>query len=164
MKKKDFICKDCSIKKTKLWNKEHPNKHKEYQERWRGKQIILCRYCNKQIPNENRGRGIVFCSDKCRENMIYKHQKLYRQKIYEWFKGFKEEQGCSICGYNKCGDALVYHHINPEDKERRIEMKHLYSGSNLIFEELNKCILLCKNCHAEIHYIDKKMKENGMIL
>ena len=59
---------------------------------------------------------------------------------------------CTICGYDRCTAALEFHHIDPAAKE--------YSPSNLIndstplktvFAELEKCILLCSNCHREIH-------------
>lgn len=61
------------------------------------------------------------------------------------YKGGK----CQICGYNKSIRALTFHHVNPEEKSFGI------SGGTRSFEklksELDKCILLCQNCHAEIH-------------
>lgn len=61
------------------------------------------------------------------------------------YKGGK----CLICGYNKCVNALTFHHINPEEKSFGI------SGGTRSFEklkpELDKCVLLCHNCHAEVH-------------
>jgi len=57
--------------------------------------------------------------------------------------------GCAICGYNKCTLALQFHHVNPKDKKFNIIMKQMYNKE--IISELNKCILLCANCHLEIH-------------
>lgn len=61
------------------------------------------------------------------------------------YKGGK----CQICRYNKSIRALTFHHINPEEKSFGI------SGGTKSFEklkpELDKCILVCQNCHAEIH-------------
>lgn len=61
------------------------------------------------------------------------------------YKGGK----CQVCGYNRCMRALTFHHINPEEKSFGI------SGGTKSFEklksELDKCILVCQNCHAEIH-------------
>ena len=56
---------------------------------------------------------------------------------------------CSKCGYNKNPAALEFHHLDPTVKERKI------IGSSLSLErqreEAKKCILVCSNCHREIH-------------
>ena len=63
----------------------------------------------------------------------------------------KEEAGncCSICGYNKCLAALEFHHPDPSIKESKV------IGSTASLEkqrvEAAKCILVCANCHREIH-------------
>jgi len=56
-----------------------------------------------------------------------------------------KENGCAICGYNKCESSLVFHHTNPTDKKRRIDYQTLRCNNNVIVNELNKCILLCAN-------------------
>lgn len=57
---------------------------------------------------------------------------------------------CQNCGYDKCVGAMDFHHTNPHEKDFTI------SGNagrwEIIKEELDKCELLCKNCHAEQHY------------
>lgn len=57
---------------------------------------------------------------------------------------------CAICGYNKCIDALDLHHINPEAKEFSISARPDISWERTI-AELPKCVLLCANCHRELH-------------
>ena len=63
----------------------------------------------------------------------------------------KEEAGncCSKCGYDKCMAALEFHHLDPSVKEGGI------IGSTASLEkqraEAKKCILVCANCHREIH-------------
>ena len=59
--------------------------------------------------------------------------------------------GCAICGYSECDAALDFHHANPQDKKFRISLSHIDYKANKIINELNKCILLCSNCHREIH-------------
>ncbi len=54
--------------------------------------------------------------------------------------------GCQICGYNKCLAALDFHHVGDKDND----VSELYSGAYTI-AEINKCIVLCANCHREIH-------------
>jgi len=65
--------------------------------------------------------------------------------------------GCAICGYDKCDDALNFHHVNPQDKKYTIGQNKVF-GRNII-EEINKCILLCSNCHMEIHKKERLYNE-----
>lgn len=89
-----------------------------------------------------------------------KYQTDYRRNKIEKLKilfGGK----CSICGYDKCLDALDFHHVNPEDKSFSLrEFRGRAYKTQL--EEAKKCVLICSNflicsnCHREIHY--KKSK------
>lgn len=77
---------------------------------------------------------------------ILKDYRLRRkQKIIKIMGG-----KCACCGYNKCIQALELHHLNPEEKELSISNYSL--GWDKIVKELEKCILVCSNCHREIHY------------
>jgi len=57
---------------------------------------------------------------------------------------------CQLCGYNKCIKALEFHHIDPKEKDFTFDKAKSKSWeiTNL---ELQKCILVCANCHREIH-------------
>ena len=57
---------------------------------------------------------------------------------------------CQICGYNKCIKALEFHHINPEEKDLNFNKAESKSWE-ATKTELQKCILVCANCHREIH-------------
>lgn len=60
--------------------------------------------------------------------------------------------GCQCCGYSKCNAALDLHHINPNEKE--FSFSSIRSNPKRKIElipELQKCILVCSNCHREIH-------------
>ncbi len=59
---------------------------------------------------------------------------------------------CSICGYSKNSSALAFHHLNPKDKSFQLDLRSLSNRKQTkIDEEVAKCILVCHNCHAEIH-------------
>lgn len=55
---------------------------------------------------------------------------------------------CVLCGYNRCHSALHFHHINPWEKDFNISSKNRWID---IRKEIEKCALVCANCHAEIH-------------
>ena len=57
---------------------------------------------------------------------------------------------CAHCGYDKFYGALTFHHLDPSMK--RYEWKQMkFLHRRTIRKELDKCILLCNNCHAEEH-------------
>lgn len=57
-----------------------------------------------------------------------------------------------MCGYNKCNTALEFHHIEPKEKSFAISTDIHTKSEVELKQELDKCILVCRNCHAEIHY------------
>jgi 5-methylcytosine-specific restriction endonuclease McrA len=57
---------------------------------------------------------------------------------------------CQICGYSKCIDALEFHHIDSSEKKFGIGHKGYTRSWERVREELDKCILLCANCHREV--------------
>jgi len=56
---------------------------------------------------------------------------------------------CYHCGYDKCIDALEFHHKNPNEKEFNLSCNMNRAYENLV-EEAKKCIVLCANCHREL--------------
>jgi len=61
---------------------------------------------------------------------------------------------CSVCGYIKCIEALEFHHVDPNTKELKLNTRGIERSKsfNSQKQELDKCILLCSNCHREKHY------------
>jgi len=63
------------------------------------------------------------------------------------YKGGK----CKICGYKKSIEALEFHHIDESKKRFGISGQGLTRSWDSIKQEADKCILLCANCHRELH-------------
>lgn len=67
----------------------------------------------------------------------------------------KSKGGCLICGYGRCNSALHFHHLDPSSRYRAGNKKHhtdlILTGTERMLIEVKKCILVCANCHAEIH-------------
>ena len=72
----------------------------------------------------------------------------FRQRRKQWaVEAFGGK--CGICGYDKCVEALEFHHINPNEKDfspsASVANREVYVG------ELRKCVCVCSNCHREVH-------------
>lgn len=62
---------------------------------------------------------------------------------------------CCVCGYNKSRHSLALHHLDPSEKD--IGLASIVANPikwEKIVVELRKCILVCHNCHSEIHAND----------
>lgn len=77
---------------------------------------------------------------------VVKRRRTVRQKLVK-YKGGE----CSLCGYSKCVDALDLHHVDPKTKEFGISSGGLTRAWSKVVAEADKCILVCANCHREIH-------------
>ena len=109
-----------------------------------------CEKCGKVLSRNNKGSFCRNCKPKVNSfdekdyRNIIKHRKKRKELLVE-YKGGK----CQICGYDKCLRALVFHHINPDEKKFSISSK--VRNKEDMFKEVDKCIIVCANCHAEIH-------------
>lgn len=87
----------------------------------------------------------------------YENVKRFRKKIKEsLLNSFNNK--CAICSYDKCDNALEFHHLDPKTKEFAISRWTLLN-SEKIKEEAKKCILVCCRCHREIHSGDVILTE-----
>lgn len=78
-------------------------------------------------------------------NAVAKRRRKIKLLAIE-YKGGK----CQVCGYNKYGGALELHHVNPTNKVFAIGEKGHSRSWVRVKEELDKCLLVCANCHREI--------------
>jgi hypothetical protein len=67
-----------------------------------------------------------------------------KRRLVEAFGG-----SCGICGYNKCDKSLDFHHIDEEEKEFNLSAR-IKKWERLV-KEAKKCVMLCANCHREVH-------------
>lgn len=107
----------------------------------------------KEIIKDCKKHGITtfteryngrFRCKKCSVDSVILARQRQKAKLVELHGG-----KCKICGYNKCQQALQFHHIKPEEKSYGISDGVTRSLDSCI-KESNKCVLLCANCHAEI--------------
>ena len=112
----------------------------------------ICEICSKQFETNSLTRIYCYCSGESTrsDNNTRKHQKTILRKSMK-LQAIKLLGGkCSICGYDRCVDALEFHHTNPNVKEFKLGSGNTMSWKDYRKEAL-KCILVCSNCHKEIH-------------
>ena len=64
---------------------------------------------------------------------------------------------CKLCGYSKCLKALDFHHVNSSDKI--FEISSSRGCIKKMAVEARKCILICANCHRELHSAEDSLIE-----
>lgn len=87
--------------------------------------------------------------------------------VKTWRKATKKRMAtsfgscCGLCGYNKCIEALEFHHIDNLTKSFSLSsvIARPKKWDDIIIE-LRKCVLLCANCHREVHYNISKIPDN----
>ena len=77
---------------------------------------------------------------------VKKRRKALRLQAIR-YKG----SACVFCGYNRCNEALDFHHLDESTKSFGLSQKGLTRSWDKIQQEIDKCILVCANCHREIH-------------
>ena len=115
----------------------------------------ICTKCGRDLPLTeyySRGGGKLRSECKqCHSNYV-KNQYAKRKNQAE---NIKISQGCQKCG-DKRGYVLDFHHIDPNIKDG--DIARLTSNRNKwedIQAEIDKCVILCANCHREFHYLEK---------
>lgn len=116
--------------------------------------IKTCAKCGKEFSPKKQAKTRRYCYDCYPEMEVITGAKT-RKLIKQWALEYKGNQ-CSICGYNKCSEALEFHHTDPNQKDFSISDRDIKLDWEQIKKELDKCILVCSNCHREIHAKENK--------
>jgi hypothetical protein len=90
-------------------------------------------------------RGAYRCK-KCIVEAVTNSRRSTKRKAVD-YKGGK----CELCGYSKCVSALEFHHRDPDKKDFGISTSGCTRSWEETKQELDKCVIVCANCHREIH-------------
>jgi len=110
-----------------------------------------CPRCKTEKPltdfynRRSKEGGSVYCKPCTIEQTVERQRKFKEQCVQ--YKGGK----CEKCGYDKYVGALEFHHKDSNQKDFTIANARLTSFSDKIKKELDKCEILCSNCHRETH-------------
>lgn len=113
----------------------------------------ICPICHQSFSTDINKRIYCYNCSPLQSEGSAQYQKIKQRAIKHQliiYKGGK----CERCGYNKCEGALQFHHKDPSQKEFSLGQINLSKELNMdiLYKEVDKCELLCANCHAEEHY------------
>ena len=130
---------------------------------WRARKLRTCLVCGKELT----GKQVHYCSGKCKQKKFHQ-TKSTSSGSNTTLRGKKKklqfivEMGgkCSVCGYDKNMSGLSFHHIDRDKKTMTLDTRTFCARSiESLRNELDNCILLCHNCHMELHYPENDMKK-----
>ncbi len=94
----------------------------------------------------------VYCKECTKQQTVERQQKFKAECVK--YKG----GCCEECGYKKCIAALEFHHSDRTAKEFNVSHARLKKMNKETMAELDKCKLLCANCHREVHYLTSSIQ------
>ena len=89
-------------------------------------------------------RGTYRCL-QCRSARVAKRRRKVKRILVEEAGG-----RCVLCGYDRCVQALHFHHVDPGAKGFSLSFGGYTHGIDRLRREAEKCVLVCSNCHAEV--------------
>lgn len=137
---------DCSQSTVRHWLKRYKLKTKRGPKGSTplGENVPRKCKCGETDPEKFYGNKRSVCAKCHNAYTLYLRRKI-RSKALEYYGG-----KCKLCGYDKFECALDFHHPDPENKDINFVSAWSWSWSRLK-KELDKCVLLCKNCHSAVH-------------
>lgn len=131
-------CPKCKIEKNK--NEFGKNKIRED-----GLQRI-CKLCMKEEHKKSYNKD---------KEKYYKRIQIQIKKCIELVDNFKKKSSCVKCGEKRYW-ILDFHHKNPNEKKFDVGSLRMTGSTNKIKTEIEKCVLLCKNCHYDFHHNERQ--------
>jgi len=131
----------------------------------------FCSRCKKekelnQFPFKNKKNGVyhsacVLCWKEIRKESYNRNKQTTlnrnlknKKRNQEWYRDFKSKLKCEKCGETHIA-CLDFHHQDRNSKEFEVS-NLIYNTYSLekIMREVEKCIILCSNCHRKLHYVE----------
>jgi transposase len=122
--------------------KSPPHRHRVPADRPRMTPLMCGRHGRTDFILE--GRGSYRCK-QCRLERVAGRRREVKRRLVEEAGG-----KCLICGYDRCQQALQFHHLDPQTKSFHLGQRGLSRSLARCRAEAEKCALLCANCHAEV--------------
>lgn len=131
-----------------------------------------CKKCDQNLPIQEFSRNVknkdglnhwckecykIYFKQYYKDNtekhriIAYKVNEKKKRYLMQLVSDVKKDKGCQNCKEND-PDCLDFHHIDPKEKEFTIsEQVRKKVNPDKLLAEINKCIVLCANCHRKFH-------------
>lgn len=108
------------------------------------------------------------CMGKYRHDMYMKNhdrerklrnehcKDMYNKRLI-WVRSIKYHYQCRLCRESDI-EVLEFHHYNPREKTFNVQDR-LHNPLSPLIKEINKCVILCSNCHLRVHKGTKQLSE-----
>lgn len=144
-------CKSCHAESSRKYRERNRDKvNEKARQRWsENKELNAERHKKYYEQNKAKVKEKVSEWRKNNPDIVNKYAANSRKKSRERLDSFKTP--CVKCGETRPW-VIAFHHIDPSTKEFSITSHRSCSELNLL-KEVEKCVCLCRNCHAEFHYM-----------
>ena len=118
--------------------------------------FLVCEICGTSFsPKTANAKRRKYCYNCSPEGDRSKQITALRQAMKK--QAVKRKGGkCEICGYSKNISALQFHHKNPKEKQFGLSQSGTNHSWKEYWQEAQKCMLLCANCHMQLHYSEEE--------
>jgi hypothetical protein len=108
----------------------------------------------KDPKRRNEYRKWLYQRDRKKNVMAVRARK---RELGKWFFDYKKNLKCEMCGENHPA-TIDFHHKNGEEKDNGVSY-FVYNGYSVkrVIEEIEKCQILCANCHRKVHFKNNKV-------
>ena len=128
----------------------------------------ICSKCNLEKPCEdflwrNKSKGLKHsqckeCYKEIRKKSYNNNKDYYlsknikkRQENITWYREYKKGKQCVVCGESE-RVCLEFHHLDGDSKDIEVsKLQYSTYSQKKILEEIEKCVILCANCHRKVH-------------
>lgn len=117
--------------------------------------ISWCKECVNKYSRDRYNSKL-----EVREDQAKRH-KAKREERNIWINKIKKVSGCTQCGFDKDIKRLGFHHLIEDDKNNEISNMMDRSSDDAIEKEIEKCIVLCKSCHMQLHQDGREYLKEG---
>ena len=102
--------------------------------------------CEKHGESKHKNTANGKVCMRCNSARVDKLRRFRKRELVRLFGG-----KCIECNYDKCVEALEFHHRDPSAKKFQLSMTNLTRSWDVVLQEAVKCDLVCSRCHVEIY-------------
>lgn len=161
----------------KMDKEEKAKRHREYNREWSNKNKERVTSRRKELYQKNKDKINLQRREYWQKNkdkkramdkryylknkprLNEKQREYHRKKENDFLSAYKTGKSCALCGYNEHCEILQFHHKDRREKLFEVTLFKIAKRSpEELKKEIDKCILICPNCHFLLHLREMESK------